>query len=103
MEICISNIDDGALCTIIPRIYDNTPESDKDLQHQVLRYAKVHLRRLLLLEDFKAVLGKVPEFSYQLLLQEVESRSSEELETKKRQRHLKGGDNSSIVSPWLEG
>ena len=94
-----SNIDVGALCTTIQRIYNITPDCDSDLRDQVLRYARLYLKRLLPQEDFKAVLAEVPEFSYQLLVQEAESRPSEEAETKKRKRHLKRGDDSSIESP----
>ena len=74
---CISNIDTGALRTVTQRVYDSTPESDKGLRTHVLEYAKLHLKRLLPQEDFKAILAEVPEFSYQLLVQEVESRVSE--------------------------
>ena len=73
----ISNIDTGALRTVTQRIYDSTPESDKGLRDHVLEYAKLHLKRLLPQEDFKAILAEVPEFSYQLLVQEVGSRVSE--------------------------
>ncbi len=64
----------GALVTVIKYIFDSTPESDRGLRDQILGYAVRHLKSLLALEDFKVVLAKVPEFSYQLLVQEVEDR-----------------------------
>ena len=95
----VSNIDVGALCTTIQRIYDVTPDSDKDLRGQVLRYTKLYLKRLLPQEDFKGVLAEIPEFSYQLLVQEAEGRPLEEAETKKRKRRSKTGDDLPIESP----
>ena len=55
-------------------IYCSTPETDKGLRNQVIAYAKLHLKYLLTLKAFKAVLAEFPEFSYALLAQEVESR-----------------------------
>ena len=83
----ISNIDTGALRTATKRIYDSTPESDKGLRNHVLEYAKLHLKRLLPQEDFKAILAEIPEFSYQLLV-EVGSRVSEEPVTKRKRRGI---------------
>ena len=97
----VSNIDVGALCATIQRIYDITPDSDRDLRDQILRYVRLCLKRLLPQEDFKAVLAKIPEFSYELLVQEAESRPLEEAETKKRKRHSKRADDLSIESPQL--
>ena len=97
----VSNIDVGALCTAIQRIYDITPDLDKHLRDQVLRYVRLYLKRLLPQEDFKAVLAKIPEFSYELLVQEAENRPSEEAETKKRKRDSKRADDLSIESPQL--
>ena len=82
----ISNIHTRALRTVTKRIYDNTPESDKGLRDHVLGYAKLHLERLLPQEDFKAILAEIPEFSYQLLVQEVGSRVSEEFVPSKKRR-----------------
>ena len=82
----ISNIDTGTLRTVTKRIYENTPESDKGIRDHVLGYAKLHLARLLPQEDFKAILAEVPEFSYQLLVQEVGSRVSEEPVPSKKRR-----------------
>ena len=65
------------LAAVIRRIYDSTPESDQGLRHHVLGYAKRHLKDLVALEDFKTVLGEIPEFSYQLLVREVEGRVEE--------------------------
>ena len=67
-------IDAQALAALIRLIYDSTPESDQGLRHHVLGYAKRHLKHLLAMEDFKNVLMEVPEFTYQLLAQEAESR-----------------------------
>ena len=82
----IPNIHTRALRTVTKRIYENTPESDKGLRDHVLGYAKLHLARLLPQEDFKAVLAEVPEFSYQLLVQEAGSRGSEEPVPSKKRR-----------------
>ena len=78
------NISIGALGTAIRRIYDTTPESDKGLRDQVLGYAKLHLKGLLTQEDFKVLLAEIPEFSYQLLVQQAESMPSEEPLVKKK-------------------
>ena len=73
-----------ALGKAIKCIYDTTPESDKGLRDQVLGHAKLKLKRLLSREEFKAVLAEVPDFSYQLLVQEAGSRRGEEHVAKKR-------------------
>ena len=83
-EWTCSEVSVGSLATAIRCIYDSTPESDKGLRDQILKYAKLHLKRLLTLEDFKAVLAEVPEFSYQLLVQEAEGRQSEDPLAKRR-------------------
>ena len=82
-----SSISARALAIVISRIYDSTPESDKGLRHHILGFAKRHLKHLLALEDFKTVLAEIPEFSYQLLVKEVESRDSrgEERVTNKKE------------------
>ncbi len=72
-----SNMGIGALTTAIKYIFESTPDFDMGLRDPILGYATQHLESLLTLEDFKAVLAKVPEFSYQLLVQEVENRPSE--------------------------
>ena len=82
----VSNIDTGALRTVTKRIYDNTPEFDKELRDHLLEYAKLHLKRLLPQEEFKASLAEVPELSYQLLVQQVGSRVSETPVSKKKRR-----------------
>ena len=83
-EWTCSEVSIGSLATAIKCIYDSTPESDKGLRDQILKYAKLHLKRLLSLEDFKAVLAEVPELSYQLLVQEAAGRRSEDPLAKKR-------------------
>ena len=65
------------LSRIIRYIFDSTPESDNGLRGQILGYAARHLKSLLTLVDFKVVLACVPDFSYQLLVQEVDSRPLE--------------------------
>lgn len=82
----VSMINAKDLGKAIKCIYDTTPESDKGLRDQVLRYAKRWLKLLLSMEVFKAVLAEVPDFSYQLLVQEAESRDVEEHVAKKRKR-----------------
>lgn len=89
----------GALDTAIKCIYAFTPESDKGLCDQVLQYAKVHLKRLLTLEDFKAVLAEVPEFSFQLLVQEAEGRRSEDSTVEKRK--MAAGGEVRPMTEWL--
>ena len=83
LEWYTEHISARALAALIRLIYDSTPESDPGLRHPVLAYAKQHLKSLLALEDFKTVLAEIPDFSYQLLVQEVESRVGEEPATKK--------------------
>ena len=73
------NISIGALGTALECIYDSTPESDKGLRDQVLGYCQLHLQYLLTLKDFKAVLLAVPEFAFELLVQEAKSRCPEDL------------------------
>ena len=85
-----SNIDTGALRTATRRIYDTRPEPDKGPRDHVLEYAKLHLERLLPREDFKAMLAEVPEFSYRLLVQVVESRGPEGPVSKKKGTRLWG-------------
>lgn len=83
-EWTCSKVSIGSLATAIKCIYDSTPESDKGLRDQILKYAKLHLKRLLTLGDFKAVLAGVPELSYQLLVQEAAARQSEDPWAKRR-------------------
>ena len=85
-----SSISAQALAVVIRRIYDSTPESDKGLRHHVLGFAKRHLKHLLALEDFKMALAEMPEFSYQLLVQEAEGRVEEDPVTRKRKKWLVG-------------
>lgn len=80
----VSMTDTKALGKAIKCIYDTTPESDKGLRDQVLRCVKRRLKLLLSMEEFKAVLAEVPDFSYQLLVQEAASRHVEEHVAKKR-------------------
>lgn len=74
----------GALGTAVKCIYDSTPDSDRALRDQVLGYAKLHLRRLVTLKHFKAILAEVPELAFELLVQEAEGRVSEDASAKKR-------------------
>lgn len=83
-EWTCSDVSIGVLGAAIKCIYGSAPESDKGLRDQVLQYAKLHLKRLLTLEDFKEVLAEVPELAYQLLVQEAENRQSEDPAAKKR-------------------
>lgn len=76
-EWVFSDIGTVALIEAIECLYTSTPEPDKGLRDQIIQYVKLHLERLLPMENFKAVLAKVPELSYQLLVQEVEDRLSE--------------------------
>lgn len=102
-----SGVSIGALGTALECIYDSTPETDKGLRVQVLGYCQLHLKYLLTLKDFKAALFAVPEFSYQLLVQEAERRrpgnvpleTSEKLSIKKRRLsgRLRGQPQKSYV------
>ena len=62
----------GILCTVIKHIFTSTPDSDKGLRSQVLKYAKINLKHLLQLENFKKLLTDIPELCYQLLLQKAD-------------------------------
>ncbi|CAD6591088.1 MAG: hypothetical protein ASARMPREDX12_004920 [Alectoria sarmentosa] len=97
-EWTCSEVSIGSLATAIKCIYDSTPESDKGLRDQILKYAKLHLKRLLTLEDFKAVLAEVSEFSYQLLVQEAEGRQSEDLSAKRKM----DADTFANYVGWLD-
>lgn len=79
-----STITITAFITAVKRVYGTTPESDKGLRDQVLGHAKRHLKQLLPMEVFKVVLAEVPEFAYQLLVLEAESKVLEEPVAKKR-------------------
>lgn len=93
-----SSISARALAIVISRIYDSTSESDNGLRHHILGFAKRHLEHLLALEDFKTVLAEIPEFSYQLLVQEVESRENRGEEEGTRKRKIAKG---SAHRDWL--
>ena len=101
----VSNINVGVLCTIIRCIYNIMPDIDGDLRDQVLRHSRLHLKLSFASgRTFKAVLAEIPDFSYRLLVREVESRPSEGAETKKRRREkkrkirLKSGEDVSVES-----
>ena len=74
LEVYTKPISARALTSLIRLVYDSTPEPDEGLRRPVLAYAKHHLKDLLSLEDFKTMLVDVPEFTYQLLVQEVDGR-----------------------------
>ena len=79
-----SSISVQALAIVIRRVYDSTPESDNGLRRHVLGFAKQQLKHLLALEEFKTVLAEIPEFSYQLLVQEAEGRVEEAPPSKRK-------------------
>ena len=77
------------LCKIIKHVYTSTPDSDKGLRDHVLAYTKTRLKSLLALGEFKKVLAEVPEFSFQLLVQEVSKVSSESVDPKEPSKKRK--------------
>ena len=81
-----TNIDVKDLPIIIKRIYETTPESDIALRNHILTYVQQHLKYLIRNEGFKTVLAAVPDFFYQLLVQEVEGKVPEDIVPKRKRK-----------------
>ena len=53
---------------------DEIEEEVLEMREQILEYVKLDLLFLLRVREFKGVLGRCPEFAFELLVREVEDR-----------------------------
>ncbi len=53
---------------------EEVEEEVLEMREQILEYVKLDLLFLLRVREFKAVLGRCPEFAFELLIREVEDR-----------------------------
>lgn len=72
------------IAPIVEMIFTATPESDKGLRLEVLHHFRRKIKTVLHLEAFKDLLERVPEFSHQLLVQEVNREVLPSLSKKRR-------------------